>query len=331
MIKFVVKRLLMMIPVLLGVMLFIFVVSRLSGDPVLVVLGGDYTQEQYDAVKESMGLNDPYPVQFFNYIKGVVTEFDLGTSYQNNQPVRDEVLKRLPISIGLAMIGVVIAVVIGIPLGVTSAVKQNSIVDYIVTLFAMASSAMPSFWLAFMLIIFFSLNLGWFPASGIDGIKSWILPALALGIMPIATVCRTTRSNMLESIRQDYIRTARAKGVSERKVIYKHALKNSIIPVLTILGVIVGVSVGNSVVLETVFGIPGIGSLMMTAINAKDYPTIQGSVLVFSIVVCMVNLIIDILYGFVDPRIKAQYTRGNTRKKVQKAEDLKVPEKEGAA
>lgn len=331
MIKFVVKRLLMMIPVLLGVMLFIFVVSRLSGDPVLVVLGGDYTQEQYDAVKESMGLNDPYPVQFFNYIKGVVTEFDLGTSYQNNQPVRDEVLKRLPISVGLAMIGVVIAVVVGIPLGVTSAVKQNSIVDYIVTLFAMTSSAMPSFWLAFMLIIFFSLNLGWFPASGLDGFKSWILPALALGILPIATVCRTTRSNMLESIRQDYIRTARAKGVSERKVIYKHALKNSIIPVLTILGVIVGVSVGNSVVLETVFGIPGIGSLMMTAINAKDYPTIQGSVLVFSIVVCMVNLIIDILYGFVDPRIKAQYTRGNARNKAKKDEGVQAPKKEGAA
>lgn len=330
MIKFVVKRLLMMIPVLLGVMLFIFVVSRLSGDPVLVVLGGDYTQEQYDAVKESMGLNDPYPVQFFNYIKGVVTEFDLGTSYQNNQPVRDEVLKRLPISVGLAMIGVVIAVVVGIPLGVTSAVKQNSIVDYIVTLFAMTSSAMPSFWLAFMLIIFFSLNLGWFPASGLDGFKSWILPALALGILPIATVCRTTRSNMLESIRQDYIRTARAKGVSERKVIYKHALKNSIIPVLTILGVIVGVSVGNSVVLETVFGIPGIGSLMMTAINAKDYPTIQGSVLVFSMVVCMVNLIIDILYGFVDPRIKAQYTRGSARSKAKKDEGDKAPKKEGA-
>lgn len=320
MVRYVFKRILQMIPVIIGVLLFVFVVSRASGDPVYAILGPDAAPEQYEIKRKELGLNQPLIRQFLDYVIDVVVSFDLGNDYSNNQPVAAQLLARLPVSLLLSLIGLVISCIIGIPLGVISAVKHNTVIDRVVTVLALVAASLPSFWLGFMLIILFSLKLGWFPASGMASAAAWILPSIAIGLGPVASLCRTTRSNMLESIRQDFITTARSKGISETKVIYKHALKNSIIPVLTIIGVIIAMNIGNAVVVEAVFAIPGLGSLMMNAIYANDYPIIQGCVLVFSLIVCVMNLLVDIAYGFVDPRIKAQYisSAGHKTKK-QKA------------
>lgn len=329
MFRFVVRRILLMIPVLLGVLLIVFCMTRISGDPVAAILGTNSNEESYNAVYLDLGLDKSLPEQFLNYVKDIVTKFDLGADYQNKKPVRDEIFERLPTSLALAFISLIISVIIGIPLGVISAVKRGKILDYGVTVVSMIGAAMPSFWVALMLIIVFSSKLQWFPASGLATWDAWVLPSVALGLLPVATICRTTRSNMLESLSQDYIRTSRAKGSPEKTVIYKHALKNSIIPTLTVIGVIIGMNIGNSVVLETVFTIPGIGTLMMNAINTSNYPVIQGSVLVLSFIVCVLNLVVDIAYGYVDPRIKAQYIHSSSNRKKQKKTTANT-EKEGA-
>ena len=321
MIKFVVKRILLMI----GVVLIVFCINQVSGDPVAALLPADATQEQYDMKKAELGLDKPLYVQFFNYMKGLVTEFDLGTSYQTNRPVRDEIMDRYPTSIKLALISIAISILIGIPFGIISATKQYSIMDYSVTMVALFFASMPPFWLGLMAMIIFSLKLGWLPASGLAHWQNWVLPSLTLGLSPVAVITRTTRSSMLDIIRQDYVRTARAKGLSEGIIIYKHALRNALIPVITVIGLQLGFIVGGAMVVEAVFSIPGLGSLMMTAINQKNFPVIQGSVLVLAITVCVLNLLVDLMYAFVDPRIKAQYT--GSKKKT--ANQPKQMEKEG--
>ena len=322
MIKYILKRILLIIPVFLGVMLLIFAISKMAGDPVDVLLSSDATVEQKEAKRAELGLDKSFPEQFFLYIKGVVTKFDLGKSYQNNRPIKNEVLDRYPTSLKLALISICISVVIGIPLGILSAVKQNSVFDYIATGVSLLCAAMPAFLLALVLILIFSLNLKWLPASGLSSWKHWILPCLALGITPVASICRTTRSNMLEVIRQDYIRTARAKGISERKIIWKHALKNALIPVITVVGMQVGVIVGGSVVVESVFSIPGIGTLIKNGVNNNDYPPVMGALVVLSLTISVLNLIVDLIYGYIDPRIKAQYSGGKSRKKKEDASSV---------
>jgi len=315
--KFIFKRVLLFFPVLFGVLLIVFTINYLTpGDPVVAVIGIDYTQEQYDAMEAQLGLDKPYLVQFFDYVKGVVTKFDLGTSYTNQRPVSEQILERMPLTLELGTIGIVIAIILGIPFGIISATKQYSLVDYSVTIFSLFFASMPNFWLALMLIIIFSLKLGWFPATGAATWKGWILPCITLGLAPISTIARQTRSSMLEVIRQDYITTARAKGQTEHRIIWKHALGNAMIPIITVVGFMVSTIVGGSVIIENIFNFPGLGALMMTAVTNKDYPMIQGTVLVISVFVCFINLLVDIIYGFVDPRIKAQYlSGGKTRKK----------------
>ncbi len=314
--KFIIKRILWMIPIMLGVLLIVFTITHFTpGDPVVALLGSNYTQEQYDMKEAELGLDKPFPVQFLNYVKGVVTEFDLGTSYQTNRAVRDELFDRFPTTLALGVIGVVITVLVGVPFGIISATKQYSPLDYGVTTVALFFASMPNFWMALMMIILFSLQLKLFPATGLENWKSWVLPALALGLSPVATVTRMTRSSMLDVIRQDYIRTARAKGLSEGTIIRKHALKNGLIPVITVVGMQMSTIVAGSVIIENIFAIPGIGSLLMSAINAKNYPVIQGGVLLLSLSVCVMNLLVDLLYAFVDPRIRAQYTSGGRKKK----------------
>lgn len=317
MLKFIFKRVLLFFPVLFGVLLIVFTINYLTpGDPVVAVIGIDYTQEQYDAMEAQLGLDKPYLVQFFDYVKGVVTKFDLGTSYTNQRPVSEQILERMPLTLELGTIGIVIAIILGIPFGIISATKQYSLVDYSVTIFSLFFASMPNFWLALMLIIIFSLKLGWFPATGAATWKGWILPCITLGLAPISTIARQTRSSMLEVIRQDYITTARAKGQTEHRIIWKHALGNAMIPIITVVGFMVSTIVGGSVIIENIFNFPGLGALMMTAVTNKDYPMIQGTVLVISVFVCFINLLVDIIYGFVDPRIKAQYlSGGKTRKK----------------
>ena len=315
MFKFIAKRVLLFIPVLLGVLLVVFTINHFTpADPVYSIMGYSITQEQYDAKYEQLGLDEPFFVQFFNYVKGVVTRFDLGTSYQNKRAVADQIGERLGVTIKLGFIGLAITVLLGIPFGIISATKQNSPLDYTVTVASLFFASMPNFWLALMLIIILSLNLGWLPATGIHNWKGWIMPCITLGMTPLAAVTRMTRSSMLEVIRQDYIRTAYAKGLTEREVIWKHALKNAMIPVITTIGYMASMIFGGAVVIESIFSIPGLGMLMQTAITNADYPIVLGSVLVVSFFVCVINLLVDLLYGFLDPRIKAQYTAGSKKK-----------------
>lgn len=317
MVKYILKRLLLMIPVLLGVIFIVFTINQLSpGDPVVGLLGSNYTEAQYKAKEVELGLDKPFLVQFVNYVKGIVTEFDLGTSYQTKRPVTKEILERFPTTLKLGLIGVAITVIVGVPFGIVSATKQYSPLDYGVTVVSLFFASMPNFWMALMMIIIFSLNLKWLPATGLDTWKHWILPCLAIGLSPVATVTRITRSSMLDVVRQDYIRTARSKGLNERKIIFRHALKNAIIPVVTVIGMQMGMIMGGSVVIEAIFAIPGLGSLMMSAINGKNYPLIQGIVLFLSMSICIMNLIVDLVYGFIDPRIRAQY--GAKKKKAAK-------------
>lgn len=316
MVKFIVRRLLWFIPILIGVTFIVFSINRLApGDPVVTLLGSDYTQDQYDAVRSQLGLDQPFFVQFFNYAKNVVVHQDLGTSYHTNRPVSTEIAQRFPVTLKLAVISILIAVGFGLPFGVISATKQYTAADYSVTTFSLIFAAMPGFWLALMLIICFSLNIKIFPASGITSWKNWVLPSLASGLSFIATITRMTRSSMLDVVRQDYIRTARAKGMNEGMVIRKHALKNALIPIITTVGFQFGILVSGSVIVETIFSMPGLGTLMMTAINNKDYPVIQGCVIVLAAMICTINLIVDLVYGFVDPRIMAQFTGGRNKPK----------------
>lgn len=323
MIKFVVKRLLVMIPVLLGVIFIIFTINRITpGDPVVAMLGSNYTQEQYDAKAAELGLDKPFFEQFYEYIKGIVTEFDLGTSYQTKRPVTTEIGERFWNTLLLGIIGCVITIVIGVPTGVLSANRQYSLLDYTVTVGALVFASMPNFWLALMMILLFSLKLGWFPSSCADlsNWRVWVMPALAIGLSPIASVSRMTRSSMLEVVRQDYIRTARAKGLSPKMVTRKHALRNALIPVVTIIGMQAGMIIGGSVVVETIFSFPGLGILMMNAINNKNYPVIQGCVLLLAGSICIINLIVDIVYAFIDPRVMSHYTAGKRQKRGKSSE-----------
>lgn len=313
--RFIVKRILWFIPVLLGVLWIVFTINYLTpGDPVIAILGVECTQEQYAAKEAELGLDQPYLVQFGNYIKGIVTEFDLGTSYTNKRPVGEQILERIPLTLKLGSIGILISVLIGVPFGIVSATKQYSLLDYSVTASSLFFASMPNFWLALMLILIFSHHLGWLPATGAASWKGWILPCITLGLSPISTITRQTRSSMLEVIRQDYITTARSKGMTEHDIVWKHALRNALIPIITVVGFMVSTIMGGSVIIENIFNFPGLGALMMTAINNKDYPMIMGAVLVISFFVCVINLVVDIIYAFVDPRIKAQYVSAKQKK-----------------
>ena len=308
--RYILKRIALMIPVMLLVIVLVFTINYFSaGDPVVQILGAEATQEQIELKRAELGLDQPYYVQLFSYIKNIITKFDFGHSYKTGEPVIQEVLKRTPITLMLTICSMTIATVIGITLGIVSAVKQYSAFDYIATLCSLVGASMPSFWLGLMLMLVFSLNLGWFPSSGFSSFKAMILPAIAVSTLPISTITRTTRSAMLEVIRQDYMRTARAKGLSEYVIVLKHGLKNAMIPVVTILGIQLGRTMGGSIVTESIFSIPGLGSLLVTSIYAKNYPTIQGTVLFCALMFSVINLVVDVLYAYIDPRIKSQNIR----------------------
>ena len=306
--RYILKRILYMIPVLLGVTIIVFTLMYISpGSPAAVMLGTEATPEGIAQLEEEMGLNDPYLVRLGRYILGVVTKFDLGDSYRTKSPVRDEVFKRLGVTLKLAVISMLIGTVLGMILGIISAVKQYSWMDRLSTIFALLGISMPSFFLALMLILIFSLGLGWFPVSGSYTIKHWILPTATLGLQAAGIVMRMTRSSMLESIRKDYIRTARAKGQNEWNVVMKHALRNALIPVITVVGNQLSVLIGGAVLVESVFSLPGLGKYLIDGINNLDYPVVQGSVLVIGFMSVFIMLIVDIIYSFVDPRLKSIY------------------------
>lgn len=305
--KYITKRLLMLIPVIIGVSFMVFFIMSLTpGDPTKIILGDDASPEAIEAMREELGLNDPLIVQYGRYMGGLL-KGDLGTSYSSGRSVFGEIASRFPDTLLLTFWGMVIAIIISIPIGIVSATKQYSLMDSVSMVAALLGVAMPNFWLGLMLIIVFSLWLGWLPSGGAASWQSIILPAITLGTGCAANITRTTRSSMLEVIRQDYIRTAKAKGVGKKKVIRKHALKNALIPVVTVIGLQFGALLGGAVLTETVFSWPGVGIYLVNSIKGKDTPAVLGCVIVFSICFSIVNLMVDILYGYIDPRIKSKY------------------------
>ena len=304
MLKYISKRLVYLIPVLIGIVFVVFTIMYFSpGDPAKLILGDRAPEEQVEALRHELGLDLPYYQQFFNYIKNAVRG-DFGNSYQLRMPVWDIIKLRFPLTLQLTTFTMLIAVLIGVPVGILSAVKQYSVVDAFSVVFALLMASIPAFWLGMLLMLLFSLNLGWLPSSGYEGLKWLILPSVTLGFINCATIMRMTRSSMLEVVRQDFIRTARAKGAAEKRVIFKHALKNAIIPVITVVGNAFGSSLGGAVVTETVFGLPGMGTQIITSIRQKDNPVVLASVIVIALAFSLVNLIVDILYTYVDPRIR---------------------------
>lgn len=327
MLKYIIKRILWCAPVLLGAIFIVFAINFIDpGDPVAALLGGSYTQQQYDAKASELGVDKPFWVQFGTYIKGIVTEGNFGTSYTTKRPVSTEIFSRFGTTMMLAVISIIIAVILGLPFGIVSATRQYSWADRIVTVISLLFASMPGFWLALMLMLAFALNWKILPASGLGTWKNWVLPALASGLSFIATITRMTRSSMLDVVRQDYIRTARAKGLDEKTVIMKHGVKNALIPIITTIGFQFGVLVSGSVIVETIFSLPGLGTLMMTAINNRDYPVIQGCVIVLAALICLINLVIDLAYGFVDPRIMEQIKGGSKKQKTKRPHE-EVPAK----
>lgn len=305
--KFIAKRLVAMVPVLLGVTLVIYLILNMApGDPAKVILGEQATPEQIAELREEMGLNDPVLVQYARYIFNLL-QGDMGESYNSGLKCNVEIFARFPNTLRLTICAISLAVILALPIGIVAAVKQNSIFDGVSMFIALIGLSMPVFWLGLLLILFFSLRLGWFPSSGADGWKSLVLPTVTLGFQQMASIARVTRSSMLEVIRADYIRTARAKGVAESKVITKHALKNALIPTVTVVGLQFGGMLGGSVMTESVYAWPGVGRLMVQSINKRDIPMVLGCVIMFSVTSSVVNLLVDVLYGFIDPRIKSQY------------------------
>lgn len=305
--KFILKRILMLIPVLIGVSLIVFVLMQMTpGDPAQIMLGPQASLSDIKNLRNQLGLNQPLYIQYLKFIKGIVT-FNFGTSLKDSQPVLGTLLLHFPATLQLTAVAILIALLIGIPVGIISATKQYSFFDNVSTVGALIGFSTPNFWLSIMLILVFAVNLRLLPVSGFGGIQFLVLPAIALGTQSAAVITRMTRSSMLEVLHQDYIRTARAKGLTERTVIYKHALKNALIPIITVVGLQIGVLLEGAILTETVFAWPGIGRLMIDSIRAKDFPIVQGGVIFTATIFVLVNLLVDILYAYVDPRVKAQY------------------------
>ena len=273
------------------------------------------------AKQAELGLDKPFLVRLGTYVWGIVSRFDLGTSYYSNRSVTTEIGERILITLRLGVLSCLFTVVVSIPLGIISAVKHYSVLDYTVTTLSVILAAIPGFVLALGGILLFSLTLNWLPASGLATPRHYILPVITTGLMPVAAVARMTRSSMLEVIRQDYIRTARSKGLTEKRIILKHALKNALIPVITVIGSQFSMIVGGSVITESIFSIPGMGKLMVNAINTRDYPEIMGITFVISVFMCVLMLIVDLVYAAVDPRIKAQFAGGGKKKRSGKLQE----------
>lgn len=313
--KYVGKRLLQMIPILFAVSIIVFfLLSYSPGDPAKLILGMNATEEQLTQLRAELGLDKPVPVQYFNYMKNLL-KGDLGTSYTTKLKVSDMIKIRLPITMTLAFGGLILIYIIGVPLGILLAVKQNSIFDNVARVLSLIMAAMPQFWLGLLLMLLFSVKLHWLPSNGFETPLHWIMPMLCYAVQGWATRSRLSRACLLDVIRQDYIRTARAKGLSERTVIYKHALKNALLPLVTSFGMEIGECFGGAVVIEQLFGINGIGKMLLSALRQKDIPTIMSGVLITAVLIALSNLLVDIVYAFIDPRVRSMYISGNKRMK----------------
>lgn len=303
-----VQRLILAIPVLIGVSVLTFLMLHLvPGDPVAAMFigQGGARAEQLEQVREQLGLNDPLPVQYADYITGVL-QGDLGRSIRTNEPVSEMITRNFPPTLQLTLASMGLAIVLGVVLGVIAAIKRGTIIDNLTMMVALAGVSMPSFWLGLLLISVFSIRLGWFPIIGGNDWKGLVLPALALGFAAAAIIARMVRSSLLEVLGENYIVTARAKGLAERRVIVRHAFRNAAIPVITIMGLQFGGLLAGAVIVETVFSRQGIGRMLVNALQSRDFPVAQGGVLFVATVYVLVNLVVDLLYGVVDPRIQSK-------------------------
>jgi peptide/nickel transport system permease protein len=298
-----------MIPILLGICFIVqLLITVTPGDPARIIAGSTAEEWEYEQIREDLGLNDPFFVRFGNFLSGVL-KGNLGNSFTNKRPVWDDIMARFPYTLLLATLSVGLSALIGIPLGIYAATHQYSWKDNSTVFSSLVFVSMPSFWFALLLVQYFSVELKWLPVSGIEKLQGWILPVVSLALGYTASIVRQMRSNMLEVIRQDYIVTARAKGQTERKVLYRHALKNALIPVVQTVGGLYGMALGGALISEMIFSVPGLGSYTLTGLTGRDYPIIQGSVLFLSALFCLIILLIDVVFAFIDPRIRSQYVR----------------------
>jgi peptide/nickel transport system permease protein len=307
----------MLIPVLLGISLFVVVLLSVTpGDPARMMLGSNATEEKVEELREELGLNKPVLVRYGEFLWNVA-HGDFGTSYMTKRPVIIEMVQRFPYTLTLVVISLIISLGLGIPLGVYAATHQYTWKDNATIFASLFCVSMPSFWFALLLIRLFGVNLRILPASGIETWQGWILPCISMAVGYTAIIARQTRSNFLEVIRQDYITTARAKGLSEGTVLYRHALKNALIPVVMTIGAIFGISLGGAVITEVIFSIPGLGQYTLFGLNNRDYPVIQSSVLILSMLFAVVILVVDVIFALIDPRIRSQYG-GKEKRKIEK-------------
>ena len=315
--RYVAKRLLWMIPITLGVAVLVFTLMTFCpGDPAEIILGSTATEENLESLRQELGLNQPFFVRLGTFLSDTFLHFDLGNSWATGASVKDAILERLPRTLILATTMMAISFCIGVPLGIMAAIHPNQWQDNLCMTLALIGISIPNFWLALLLVLLFSVKLGWLPAMGIGGLQYYILPALAGCTGGIATSARQTRSSMLDVIRSDYITTARAKGVPEHQVIIKHALKNGMIPIITVMGTHFGKMLGGTMIIETIFSIPGMGQLIINAVNGRDYQVVQVGAVFLAIAFSFCMLAVDLLYAAVDPRIKAKYS-SKGRKKVK--------------
>lgn len=313
--KYIIKRILMLIPVIIGVSLLVFVMLDLAPGNIIDIIGSEMSVEEVAQLTHELGYDRSVFYRYFLYIKGLL-HGDLGTSYIYKMDVWSLYMQRLPATLELAGASVFLAIVLSIPLGIKAATHHGGVTDNVSMVAALLGLSMPNFWLGMMLVVLFSNKLGLLPSYGAsDGIKSLILPAFTIGTGLMATLTRTTRSSMLDVLRADYLRTARSKGVAEKLVVDKHALKNALIPIITVIGTQLGNVVGGAVVTENVFAWPGVGRLIIDAINQRDTNTVTGCIIMTTIMICVIQVIVDIVYSFVDPRLRAQYAGGKKKEK----------------
>lgn len=313
--KYILKRLLLLIPILIGVSAIIFTLKTLTpGDPARMILGNSATEEQVDAKREELGLNDPVIVQYGRYIKNIVTKLDFGVSYKSGNPVLEEILPRLWTSAKITFLAVILGAVMGVVLGIISALKKYTWADSTVLVISMIFQSVPEFVVGLLLILLFAVKLHWLPATGIETWKGYVMPMLCIALSSIANYTRITRSSMLEVLSEDYIRTARAKGQSERNITQKHALRNALIPVAQSVGSHIGNAIGGGMVLETVFGVPGVGKYIVDAISSRNYPAVLGGAMIIACLLTVINLVVDISFVLIDPRLKTTIISGGKSK-----------------
>lgn len=319
MIKYVIKRLLIMIPTLLAVGIIMYTLMEfVPGDPAQIALGsGMHTEAEIETKRIAMGLDRPFLVRLGEYLGDIVFHFDFGTSLIDGTEIKWELMNRFPYTFQIALYSIILTIVVGLPLGIYTAVHANSVGDKISLFVTLLFDCMPTFWTALLLVLLFSLKLGWLPSSGVGGFKYFILPTLANSLGGLAGFTRQVRASMLEVIRSDYVTTARAKGLPENKVIYGHALPNALIPILTVIGMRFGTMLGGATIVEVVFSIPGLGQYLVNCINNRDYTASTGGIIFIAFTFAVIMLLTDLLYAFVDPRIKAQYVKANKKKVVE--------------